>query len=117
MPRRRETGRPARSSGIPHIQLPWQAYAARLEREGVVYYLERTDGSIKIGHSCNYPGRRSTLVYRHGPLVLVAWEIGYYDVEAARHEQFAHLRIAPIPEWFEPGDELIDHVLMLRALL
>jgi hypothetical protein len=82
----------------------------------MVYYLEREDGAIKIGYTSDYPQRRDNLVQRHGPLLLVGWEIGGYDLEAQRHEQFAHLRIKPIAEWFRPGEDLIDHLLVMRAL-
>lgn len=103
------------STGIPHIRLPW--VPERLRETGVVYYLERADGAVKIGCTANYPHRRVALVRRHGPLALVAWERGYYDVEEQRHQQFAHLRINPRAEWFRPEPELIDHLLLLLAML
>jgi hypothetical protein len=102
--------------GLPHLVLPW-AKDKTLRESGIVYYLERRDGALKIGCTVNYPQRRQTLVYRHGPLLLVAWEIGYYAVEEQRHEQFAQLRIDPAAEWFEVDADLYDHVLMLKALL
>lgn len=104
-------------SGLPHIKLPWAKNKAMLRWAGVVYYLERADGLIKIGCTQNYPQRRQTLVQRNGPLYLVAWEVGYYGLERQRHEQFAALRQNPAAEWFALDADLYDHMLMLLAHL
>ncbi len=105
------------ATGLPHINLPWQK--DRMARAGakVIYYLERQDGAVKIGTTGNYPSRRMRLVRNHGPLNLVAWEFGYYEVEERRHQQFARLRVDPVAEWFRVDDDLMDHMLMLLALL
>lgn len=85
-------------------------------RDGLVYYMERVDGAVKIGCTRSYQQRRSALVQRHGlPLKLVAWEPGYFDLEERRHQQFSHLRIAAIPEWFRVEEDLYEHILALRA--
>ncbi len=120
------------ATGLPHIRLSWAADRAWLSQVGIVYYLERADGCIKIGYTQSYPQRRATLVYRHGPLPLVAWEPGSQNggweelaaLEESRHRQFAHLRLPPrnpgliyLPEWFAVDDGLYDHLLMLKALL
>ena len=105
------------ATGIPNVRPGWAQDRTRFTTEGLVYYLERMDGAIKIGCTRNFTDRRYTLRRRHGPLNLIAWEFGYYAIEEVRHEQFAALRLDPIAEWFRPESELIDHVLMLRALL
>jgi hypothetical protein len=122
----------SRTTGLPHIRLDWAADRVWLRQVGIVYYLERADGAVKIGYTQNYPQRRATLVHRHGPLPLVAWEPGsegggadeLLALENLRHRQFAHLRLPSRnpgllfpPEWFAVDDDLFDHVLMLRAML
>lgn len=104
-------------TGLPHIQLTWAKDQARIRREGIVYYLERFDGAVKIGCTVNYPQRRGNLLRRHGPLNLIAYEFGYYQREAERHREFAWTRIDEVAEWFVVDSFLYDHVLMLRALL
>lgn len=106
------------TSGLPHIRLGWTRDPS-LRRTGVVYYLERADGAIKIGCTSNYPQRRQALLRQYGPLSLVAWEAGYSELEKHRHEQFDRLRINPSPnqEWFAVDPELMDHLLMLLAML
>jgi len=105
------------ATGIPHLKIRWTTERYQLGQTGMVYYLERSDGPIKIGYTHNYPQRRDTLVQRYGSLLLIGWEVGASAIEAERHEKFAHLRLKPIAEWFAPGEDLIDHVLMLRAML
>lgn len=101
--------------GLPHIRLPWGRARYRAAESGVVYYLERSDGAIKIGCTSNYPRRRNELVVKHGALFLVAWEFGGFDVEDERHGEFAEYRISPSAEWFRPGVELVNHVLRMRG--
>lgn len=109
--------------------MPWQVYPS-LRETGIVYYLERRDGLIKIGYTQRYPSRRAKLLHQHGPLWLVAWEAGpgglheLSALEEQRHQQFARLRLpgknpgllCP-PEWFALDEDLYDHLLMLKALL
>jgi hypothetical protein len=106
---------PANLDDLSHIRMRWHGNAMRAT--GVVYYLLRSDGNVKIGCTANYPQRRNDLVRRHGYLKLLAWELGYYPLETQRHQQFAHLRIDPIAEWFLPGPDLRDHLLTLRGVL
>lgn len=105
-------------SGLEHLRNP----LARIDRlscpvhEFIVYYLERADGLIKIGTTGNYPQRRKRLLREHGPLSLVAWELGSYALERARHDEMWQDRRGS-SEWFLPSPYLVDHVLNLRALI
>jgi hypothetical protein len=102
-------------TGLPNIRTRWRRNG--LAATGIVYYFERrSDGAIKIGCTKSYDSRRQTLTRQHGALSLIAYERGYYAEEAVRHEQFAHLRLDPVAEWFRPGEDLVDHVLMLLAI-
>ncbi len=109
---------PTGVSHTPALKLPGirPGWNLDLAETGVVYYLQRSNGDIKIGTTIRYPDRRTQLGQRHGPLVLAALEPGYFALEAHRHRQFADLRVDPIAEWFRPGDDLIDHILLILAL-
>jgi hypothetical protein len=79
---------------------------------GVVYYAELRPGIVKIGTTLNLATRMSTL---HVPTAsVVAAEPGTYDVEKARHRQFAHLRIGQ-REDFRVDDGLRAHVEALAV--
>ena len=48
-------------SGLDHIRNPFLPESRRLSglgRQRIVYYLERSDGLIKIGTTCDYTRRR-----------------------------------------------------------
>jgi hypothetical protein len=102
---------------LPSVKFVWARERHTLRESGLVYYLQRASGAVKIGCTANYPQRRTALGQRHGPLCLVAWEPGYYAVEQQRHRQFARLRIDPMAEWFRVDDDLLDHILSLLAVL
>jgi hypothetical protein len=79
---------------------------------GVVYYAELRPGILKIGTTLNLRTRMSTL--HVPPASVVAAEPGTYDVEKARHQQFAHLRIGR-GEDFRVDEGLREHVEALAA--
>lgn len=88
----------ARSVKLPHgIPLP----------ESVVYYVLFGD-RIKIGTTTNLTRRLQDLPHDE----LLATEPGGTGVERQRHAQFGVYRVTG--EWFEMGDELVDHVNELR---
>ncbi len=99
---------------LPNVRPSWRRDG--LAGTGIVYYLQRGNGDVKIGTTANYPQRRATLGRRHGALALIAFEPGYTELEAERHQQFAQLRLDPIAEWFLLGEDLLDHILMVLAL-
>lgn len=101
-------------AGLAHIRLRWSRYANVFGRTGIVYYLERADGLIKIGYTHSYPRRRQDLFARHSHLRLLAWELGSYHLERLRHSQFDGLRLDPIAEWFALGASLREHIIDLR---
>lgn len=102
-----------------HLALRGELCDHRASREGIVYYMERSDGLIKIGTTTNYTRRRGELLTKYGALSLVAWEFGDGKLETVRHRQFAALRAYPPQtghEWFKPGEPLIDWILNILAL-
>jgi hypothetical protein len=107
----------------------------KVENEGsVVYYIECRK-YVKIGVSINVKARIRDIsisasprtmpeeIYRlrrdrrggYGnlPLSLLATEPGSFQMERARHAQFAHLRAKG--EWFRKGDDLMAHIEGLAA--
>jgi hypothetical protein len=81
---------------------------------GVVYYIRRLDGAIKVGHSADLETRIRDLSRGHGHLVLLATEPGGWDLEQQRHRDFAGSRIG-LREWFRPHDVLLRHIEGLVA--
>ena len=86
---------------------------ARAE-SSLIYYLQREDGSIKIGTSRTVADRAATLAREHGTLRLMATHGGGHKEEHALHGQFAVLRLSPRGEWFRPGLELLRHIRKVR---
>ena len=101
-------------SGLDPLLIPY-AHCRRHPVHGtrIVYYLERGDGLIKIGTTGNYVQRHGSLRAKFGPLALLAWEPGSYELEKARHQWFMWERPGK-SEWFEPSAVLIRHVETLR---
>lgn len=81
-------------------------------RCGVVYYAELRPGIVKIGTTLNLAARMSSL--HVPPASVIAAEPGTYDVEKARHRQFAHLRIGQ-REDFRVDNDLHAHVEGIAA--
>lgn len=102
---------------LADLRVGWLAEREAHRLGGIVYYFERLDEAVKIGYTDSYARRRAKLRRQHGPLRLIAWEPGDPAHERLRHEQFAHLRIAPIPEWFNVERDLYEHIVALRAAL
>lgn len=57
----------------------------------VVYYCELRPGIVKIGTTMDLAGRMGSLHVPAG--AVLAAEPGHYELEKARHREFAHLRI------------------------
>lgn len=75
--------------------------------EQVVYYILFAD-RVKIGTTSNLRRRLTHLPHDK----LLAVELGGYDIEAERHQQFHDLRITG--EWFQYVDPLLGHITALR---
>jgi hypothetical protein len=104
-------------SRLPSLRIPYANQRQHPAHGGrVVYYLERGDGMIKIGTTANFSQRRSSLRREHGPLTLLAWEHGSYELEKGRHALFEYERPEK-SEWFEPSWFLINHIMGLRAAM
>ena len=82
---------------------------ARQRGSMVVYYI-RIGHNIKIGWTTDLKLRMISLM----PDEILATEPGPQELERARHQQFAHLRVPPGRERFKPDPELMDHIQMLR---
>lgn len=84
----------------------WQGRAT--VSEPTIYYAER-EGMVKIGCTRAVGQRMQAL-----RTSLLATEPGSYELEAERHAQFDHLRIAG--EWFRPGAALMAHIDRLEQV-
>lgn len=80
-----------------------------LRRPAVVYYA-RIDGCIKIGTTIDLDSRMNALA----PECLLATEAGSYDLEKARHRQFAKSKAPRGREYFHPTEDLMAHILTLQ---
>lgn len=76
--------------------------------EGIVYFLRRPDGVVKIGFTENFAQRRSNLQAACGRMDLIRWFIGNRKHEAALHAQFGRVRehneffrLEDFPDWEE----------------
>lgn len=78
--------------------------------DGVVYYIRRGE-FVKIGTTTRYRSRMQAL----RPDEVLAVEPGSYSVEDQRHRQFASSQFHPGSEYFRIHDDLISHVVALRA--
>jgi DNA-binding XRE family transcriptional regulator len=82
-----------------------------------VYYIAAPEtGLVKIGFA-NDPEKRLGKIRVDSPslIVLLAFENGGKDKEAARHNQFAHLRARG--EWFKLEADLVEHIACLPAYI
>jgi hypothetical protein len=82
-------------------------------RNSDVYYVQRSDGLIKIGYSSQLGSRLGSLRLAHGPLTLLATHKGGRPAEDAQHEQFREHRV--VGEWFRPVPELLAHIARINA--
>jgi hypothetical protein len=78
----------------------------------VVYYVQRSDGLIKIGTSRQLAARLITLKREHGELTLMAVHGGAHKEENAAHTQFRELRVEG--EWFRAEVPLVEHIAKMR---
>lgn len=81
----------------------------------VVYYLQREDGYIKIGHSGDLQKRIVTLEAEHGDLKVLGYEPGGWDLEQQRHHEHREWR-AGKTEWFAPTVQLLSHIEALTVV-
>ena len=91
--------------------LAWAEKAARWANS-IVYYVQRSDRMIKIGTSRVAPTRLGDLAREHGPLVLMASQVGARAEESAMHRKFKALHVGR--EWFRPELPLLRHIAEVR---
>lgn len=92
-----------------------ERYEAQLRsaREATVYYVQRSDGLVKIGFTARYQQRMGTLRRQFGPIQVLATHKGGRDAERAVHLRFAADRVTG--EWFRVGPELFAHIERIKA--
>lgn len=73
-----------------------------------VYFLQRSDGRVKIGWSKNVSVRKKDLEVAAGPLRLLWREPGGLKREQKLHRWFAASRVHN--EWFEPDPDVLAYV-------
>ena len=88
----------------------------RQQQGQVVYFMQRSDGQIKIGTSRDAALRRSQVSELHGRIKILGAELGGYDRETELHEQFAASRVNN-SEWFQPTDDLLDYIRRLDPIM
>lgn len=98
---------------------PTRIVKVAIEAPHVVYYAgDPATQTIKIGTSHNFRGRIAALAARRPGLKLLAVEPGHFDLEAARHEQFKHLRVGARGterEWYRRAGDLMEHIQAVRT--
>ena len=77
----------------------------RVVKSSVVYFMQRSDGCIKIGFSTNVGDRVRAIESSTGPINLLATVPGGLEQERKLHETFAYCRVHG--EWFNPDSELL----------
>lgn len=87
--------------------------AAEAERKlGIVYYLLRSDGMIKIGTTINPKQRIGNLKTAHGYLEVLATHGGGHKEETRRKNHFADLHVGG--EWFRQEVPLLEWIVQVR---
>lgn len=74
-------------------------------KKGLVYFVQRQDGAVKIGTSIRLRERLITLEREFGPLTILAVVKGGFEEEQVLHQKFWRSRLWR-GEWFELSDEL-----------
>jgi hypothetical protein len=80
----------------------------------IVYYLQRSDGAVKIGWTVVLPQRIKQLERTEGRLDLLIWEPGDRNLEQCRHREFAAARIDYRYEWFRLTPDLTAHIRQIQ---
>lgn len=95
-------------------------YQHRLESEQrtfeatFVYFLQRSDGMVKIGQTRQLRTRRRALENEHGPLTLIGLRYGGRPVEAEYHERFRRHRLGRT-EFFQPAPPVLREASKCRV--
>lgn len=90
------------------IDVPYRAPRPLRSPLDSVYYVQRTDGLIKIGYTSQLRNRMSALRAEFGPLTQLAVHAGGYKAEQSMHRKFAAHRVRG--EWFRPSADLLAHI-------
>lgn len=85
------------------------------EQIPLVYFLQRSNGDIKIGYASNFMDRISNLSRRQGTLTLLAAEPGAAERERELHDRFVACRISRPAEWFRPDALLLEYIESVAA--
>jgi len=79
----------------------------------VVYFLQRSDGLIKIGYSGVFRQRLARLVRSHGPVNVLKVISGTKDDERILHARF--IKYHEFGEWFRPSEALLVEIQSIAA--
>lgn len=78
----------------------------------MIYFIQNSEGPIKIGYSKNVKTRFESLQSSNpDTLILLAEVKGNKTMEQELHNKFSHLKIRG--EWFKPERELTEHIQFL----
>lgn len=104
-----------RERELVHIQMEADHRRAVEQRRrdlGLIYYVQRADGLIKIGTTWKLRHRMSQLRREHGDLQLLLAHSGGYEAERSLHDRFGELRVTG--EWFTARKRLTDWIRKCR---
>lgn len=77
----------------------------------MIYFIQRADGTIKIGASEDFKRRLITLKCQFGAFKVVGIMEGDRQREQCLHRQFSHLNTGGDgKEWFRQSDELLQFI-------
>lgn len=76
----------------------------------MIYFLQRSDGAIKIGTTKQIQKRIATLQSRHGRLEFLGGLPGGYAEEYQIHSQFLAIKLPDEREWFYSDPSLMDFI-------
>lgn len=88
----------------------WRDKKRTEQTEPCVYFVQRSDGAIKIGFTDTLAIRLHALRADHGSLDVLATIPGGRDVEGQMRHRFREHRQGKRGEWFDPAPELLEHI-------
>ncbi len=86
----------------------------------MIYFVQGSNGLVKIGTTTNFKARLSGLTYHRNlksPLTVLATMPGSYAEEFTLHEKFDHLRVRELgnPEIFHPAPDLMEFIQYVKT--
>ncbi|GAB4351446.1 MAG: hypothetical protein Kow0026_08520 [Oricola sp.] len=81
-------------------------------KTGTIYFVQKTDGMVKVGFTTTLSRRLTTLSKSHGPLEVLGTINGDKQRERSIHRQLERFNV--YGEWFRGEGEVIDYVRSLK---